>query len=558
MRSDDALDAVAVHERPDGRRIIDFGQNHTGRLRVEVQGPAGTRIQFRHAEVLQDDELYTRTLREAAQTDTLVLAGDPIVWEPRFTIHGYRFVEVSGWPGEIAPGAIRSLVYNTPMDRTGWFWSSDPDLQRLHDNIVWSMRSNFVDVPTDCPQRDERLGWTGDLNLFMPAGAWIYGTSGMLSDWLRSVAAEQRHYGPVPWYVPFVPGNDYWDAYKPGAVWGDVAVMLPYLLFERHGDVELLRRQYDSARAWVDLVDERAGASHIWEADWQAGDWLDPAAPPENPLASRTDPYLISTAYFARTTHLLAKTASVLGYEDDAARYALLAEEVRRAFVERYLEDDGLATSDTQTAYALILVFDLCPDRVESLGRRLAQLVEDAGCVISTGFVGTPIICDALVTAGRPDLAYRLLLQRNCPSWLYPVTMGATTTWERWDSMLPDGSINPGEMTSLQPLRPGCRRRLDLPACGRAERRGPRFQGGPDRPETGRWPRLRGCPPRDALRPARGSMVDQGRCCHDRLHGAGGRHRDPGSPRHPAEPIRAREPLGRTHRGRGNGVRQGW
>ena len=449
VRSDDVLDAVAVHERPDGRRIIDFGQNHTGRLRVRVEGAAGTRIQFRHAEVLQDDELCTRTLREAAQTDTLVLAGDPIVWEPRFTIHGYRYVEVTGWPGEIAPGAIRSLVHNTPMDRTGWFWCSDPDLQRLHDNIVWSMRSNFVDVPTDCPQRDERLGWTGDVNLFMPAGAWIYRTSGMLSDWLRSLTAEQRHYGSVPWYVPFVPGNDYWDAYKPGAVWGDVAVMLPYLLFERHGDLELLRRQYDSARAWVDLVDEHAGASHIWESDWQAGDWLDPAAPPENPLASRTDPYLIATAYFARTTHLLARTASVLGYASDAARYGALAAEVRRAFVDRYLEDDGLATSDTQTAHALILVFDLCPDRAESLGRRLAQLVEDAGCVISTGFVGTPIICDALVIAGRPDLAYRLLLQRECPSWLYPVTMGATTSWERWDSMLPDGSVNPGDMTSF-------------------------------------------------------------------------------------------------------------
>ena len=449
VRSDDALDAVAIHERPDGRRIIDFGQNHTGRLRVKLEGPAGTRIQFRHAEVLQDSELYTRTLREAAQTDTVVLAGEPIVWEPRFTLHGYRYVEVSGWPGEIAPDAVRSLVYNTPMDRTGWFWSSDQDLQQLHDNIVWSMRSNFVDVPTDCPQRDERLGWTGDLNLFMPAGAWIHDASGMLSDWLRSVAAEQRHYGSVPWYVPFVPGNDYWDAYKPGAVWGDVAVMLPYLLFQRHGDVEILRRQYESARAWVDLVDERAGASHIWEGDWQAGDWLDPAAPPENPLASRTDPYLIATAYFARTSHLLAKTASVLGFADDAARYTALASDIRRAFVERYLEDDGLATSDTQTAYALILVFDLCPDRVPVLGRRLAQLVEEAGCVISTGFVGTPIICDALVKAGRPDLAYRLLLQRNCPSWLYPVTMGATTTWERWDSMLPDGSINPGEMTGF-------------------------------------------------------------------------------------------------------------
>ena len=449
VRSDDALDVVAIHERPDGRRILDFGQNHTGRLRVELEGPAGTRIQFRHAEVLQDGEVYTRPLREAAQTDTVVLAGEPIVWEPRFTIHGYRYVEVSGWPGEIAPEAIRSLVYNTPMDRTGWFWSSDQGLQQLHDNIVWSMRSNFVDVPTDCPQRDERLGWTGDVNLFMPAGAWIHDASGMLSDWLRSVAAEQRHYGSVPWYVPFVPGNDYWDAYKPGAVWGDVAVMLPYLLFERHGDVEVLRRQYQSARAWVDLVDERAGASHLWEADWQAGDWLDPAAPPENPLASRTDPYLIATAYFARTSHLLAKTASVLGFADDAARYAALASDIRHAFVERYLEDDGLATSDTQTAYALIIVFDLCPDRVPALGRRLAQLVEDAGCVISTGFVGTPIICDALVQAGRPDLAYRLLLQRECPSWLYPVTMGATTTWERWDSMLPDGSINPGEMTSF-------------------------------------------------------------------------------------------------------------
>jgi alpha-L-rhamnosidase len=453
VRCTEELAPVAVTRSASGAYILDFGQNLVGRLSLLVDGPAGATITLRHAEVLQDGELYTRPLRLAASTDTLVLDGSgERRWEPRFTIHGFRFAEVSGWPGELAAGAVVARVYHSDLERTGWFESSDPLVNRLHENVRWSMRGNFVDIPTDCPQRDERLGWTGDLQVFAPTAAFLYDVSGMLGSWLKDVAVEQLPDGTVPWYVPVIPGGSSWTPIAPGAVWGDVAVLTPWTLYERFGDTGILEQQYESAKAWVDLADRLAGDDHLWNEGKQLGDWLDPAAPPEDPAAALTDRYLVATAYFAWSTRRLAETARVIGRDADAAHYEALAAAVREAFIAEYFEESGRMTSDAQTAYALAIQFGLIPDDTEraTVARaRVGELVHAAGNRIATGFAGTPVISDALTTAGTVEIAYDLLLERECPSWLYTVLQGGTTIWERWDSQRPDGSINPGEMTSF-------------------------------------------------------------------------------------------------------------
>jgi alpha-L-rhamnosidase len=488
VRCTDEVAPVKVTTSPSGKLILDFGQNLVGRLRVNVQGEAGRTVTLRHAEVLQDGELYTRPLRGAAATDVYTLAGGaPETWEPRFTIHGFRYAEISGWTGGDVATNVVARVYHTDMARTGWFECSDPDLNRLHENVRWSMKGNFVDIPTDCPQRDERLGWTGDLQVFAPTATFLYDCSGMLSSWLKDVAAEQAPDGTVPWYVPVIPGGNYWTPIRPGAVWGDVAVLTPWVLYERFNDAKILADQYQSAKAWVDLQDSLAGGSHLWNTGFQLGDWLDPSAPPEKPSEAKTDRHLVASAYFAWSARHLAKMAGVLGKTGDEHHYLDLARAAADAFAMEYILPDGRMTSDAQTAYALAIVFDLFPsDELRQLaGKRLAELVREAGNRIATGFAGTPVIADALTGVGELETAYDLLLEKECPSWLYSVAQGGTTIWERWDSLLPDGSVNPGEMTSfnhyalgavadwmhrsvagLAPLEPGYRRILFRPRPG--------------------------------------------------------------------------------------------
>jgi alpha-L-rhamnosidase len=473
---------VTVRTSPSGKVLLDFGQNLVGRLQITVSGEAGSVVTLRHAEVLQDGELYTRPLRLADSTDRYTLAGAGTeTWEPRFTLHGFRYAEIDGWTGGDAAENVVARVYHTDMERTGWFECSDPDLNRLHDNVLWSMKGNFVDIPTDCPQRDERLGWTGDIQVFAPTASFLYDCSGMLSSWLKDVAAEQLPDGTVPWYVPVIPGGNYWTPIRPGAVWGDVAVLTPWALYERFSDAKVLSDQYESAKAWVDLLDGLAGDSHLWDTGFQLGDWLDPTAPPEDPTQAMTDKHLVASAYFAWSTRHLAKAAGVLGRAADELHYLELARAAAEAFAREYIRPDGRMTSDAQTAYALAIVFGLYPDEelARKGGERLAQLVREGGNRIGTGFAGTPVISDALTATGAVDTAYDLLLEKECPSWLYAVKQGGTTIWERWDSMLADGTINPGEMTSfnhyalgavadwmhrvvagIAPLEPGYRRIL--------------------------------------------------------------------------------------------------
>ena len=448
VRRTEEIAPIAISQSPAGHVLVDFGQNLVGRLRLTVSGQAGETITLRHAEVLEEGELCVRPLRFAQATDRYILRGGPKeTWEPRFTFHGFRYAEVTGWPGELGLDDVRAVVCHSDLDRAGWFECSDPLINRLHENVVWSMRGNFLDVPTDCPQRDERLGWTGDIQVFAPTACFLYDSLGFLTSWLADLAVEQGPTGVVPYIVP----NVHDGALPPTAAWGDAAVIVPWTLYQRYGDSGILADQFDSMRAWVECIANLAGAGRLWDRGFQFGDWLDPNAPAARPGEARTDPHLVATAYFARSAELLGLAAGVLNRAEEETRYLALAAEAREAFDREYISPSGRLVSDAATAYALALRFDLLRDPVrrEHAGKRLAALVRDGGHRISTGFVGTPLICDALCEVGEYDTAFRLLTQRACPSWLYPVTMDATTVWERWDSMLPDGAVNAGEMTSF-------------------------------------------------------------------------------------------------------------
>ena len=439
---------VGVITAPSGGRILDFGQNLTGHVRLAVRGEAGAVVTLRHAEVLEDGELGTRPLRRAEATDRAILSGGDDVFAPTLTQHGFRYAEVDGFPGDddalLAAAAAR--VVSAGMERAAWFDCSSEPVARLVENTRWSTIDNFITVPTDCPQRDERLGWTGDIGVFAPTALSLYDAAAFLASWTTDLAAAQTPDGAVPVVIPDVLGGT-----RLTCAWGDAIALVPWAVYEASGDAAVLAASVDAMARFVDGVERAAGPSRLWRGGFQFGDWLDPDAPPQNPGAAKADPDVVATAYFARSAGITARACAILGQTERAARYEALAAAVRAAYLDAYVTADGLILSDCATVYAQALAWDLLdtPRRVAGAGRRLADLVRLRSFRISTGFVGTPLVPAALVKGGQAATAARLVLERGCPSWLYPVTMGATTIWERWDSMLPDGSINPGEMTSF-------------------------------------------------------------------------------------------------------------
>ena len=495
VRVTEVVKPVEIIKTPTGKTIVDFGQNLVGRIRIpSLIKPANHTVTLIHAEVLEDQELGTRPLRVAKCTDTITSAGTEIrSWAPRFTFHGFRYVQIDGWSPEDStnPLTLNSLtaeVMHTDLKRTGWFNCSHPMINKLHENATWSMRGNFLSIPTDCPQRDERLGWTGDIQVFAPSASFLYNTAGMLGDWLKDLAAEQLTSPNAipPFVIPNVISEELWPVF-PQAIWDDVTVLLPWTLYLNYGDTEILRRQYPSMTAWVDRGVQR-GPDRLWDDTlFQLGDWLDPTAPPDQPGNARTDGTLVADAYLVHVTRTLSAIATILHETSDATRYEADYLALKARFQTKYISPEGYLVGDTQTALSLALVFDLLPSAatIANAGARLARLVRRAQFQVCTGFAGTPIITHALTKAGYVQLAYRMLQEKNCPSWMYPITMGATTIWERWDSMRPDGSVNPGEMTSfnhyalgsiinwlhksvagVSPLDPGWRRVLVRPLPG--------------------------------------------------------------------------------------------
>lgn len=442
----------------DGGFIVDFGQNCSQRLELNLHGfQSGDTVTIQHAEVLESDgELSTRPLRRGVQTDTYISNGQDAVWEPKFTIHGFRYARIDGWKGELTDRDLRCYAYGSQLRRTGWLHTSNDMVNALHSNVNWSMRSNFVSIPTDCPQRDERMGWTGDISLFAPTASFLYDTEAFLSNWLIDVETETRKWGTTPYYVPFVPLSE-WRKPQAIAIWNDCTVLVPWALYMASGDVDKLRSQYPLAKLYIDEVAGYLSDDGVWDhrpdlVFGQLGDWLDPTAPPDDAGKAMTAKELVATAFYARSVRLFARMAAILGNREDREYYSSLADHVREGFIGRFFDGDGHMTSDTQCAYTLAIEFGLLDERPDlrlAAGERLAQLVRDGDFKVGTGFAGTPYLLPALTDTGHTEEAYRLFLSEECPSWMYQVKMGATTTWERWDSMRPDGSVNPSGMTSF-------------------------------------------------------------------------------------------------------------
>ncbi len=451
VRRQETVRPVEVLTSPSGRTLVDFGQNLVGWLRFTVRGPERSEIVVRHAEVLEDGELGVRPLRLARATDRFVLSGEDDLFEPTMTFHGFRFAEVSGWPGKLTPASMEAVVVHSDLRRTGHFACSEPLLDQLHHNVVWSARGNMLDLPTDCPQRNERLGWTGDLAVFAPTAAFLFDVEGFLSDWLVDLDLEQRQRdGMVPFVVPdclkYLPPPDV-DLPEPDttAIWSDAAVWVPWALYEAYGDQAVLERQYASMTSHVRRVAGMLSPEGLWEGGFQFGDWLDPDADPDEPWHAKADSAVVATACAFRSADLMARTATLLGRADDAAEFGGTGRARRGGpSATHYVGAEGRIESDCATVCALAIVFGLLDAADEqAVGDRLAELVAANGYRVSTGFAGTPYVTDALTRTGHLDEAYRCLLETQCPSWLYSVTMGATTIWERWDSMLPDGVDQP-------------------------------------------------------------------------------------------------------------------
>jgi len=447
---------VRIWTSPAGKTLVDFGQNFVGWLRLSVHGRAGDVITIRHAEVIEGSELGTRPLRWAEATDRFVLSGGDDEFEPTFTFHGFRFAEISGWPGEIEPHDLEGVVVHSDIRRTGWFSCSHEGINRLVDNSAWSQRGNFLDIPSDCPQRDEREGWTGDIAVYAPTACFQFDCADFLHKWLLDLLAETRHSvgAFVPMVVPDIvkldpPDNVLEWVTGPTAIWGDAAVWVPEALWHAYGDVDALRSHYPAMVLHLESIERELDADGLWHRGFQFGDWLDPTAPPDDPADARADRYVVAQACLYHSACFAAEAASVLGMEEDENHWRGLSARVLSAFRTRYV-DGGRIASDCPTVYALAIHFDLLDVTDRTLaGERLVELVHEDGFHVSTGFAGTPYVTWALSETGHHDDACRMLLQDECPSWLYPVRMGATTTWERWDSMLPDGRINPGQMTSF-------------------------------------------------------------------------------------------------------------
>ncbi len=431
-----------------------MGQNMVGWLRLKVSGTKGTVVTLRHAEVMDKfGEFYTTNLRSAKCELDYKLAGTgEETYEPRFTFMGFRYVEVTGFPGELTTDNLTGIVVHSDMQVTGSFECSNPLLNQLQHNIQWGQKGNFVDVPTDCPQRDERLGWTGDAQAFCRTAAFNLDVSAFFTKWLKDVQADQRAGGEVPDVIPDVLNPQGSETIKPSAGWGDVAVIAPWTMYLVYGDKRILRTQYSSMKAWVDYIKKEAGYDYIWNGGSKYGDWLFYHPPVNNHPEPDgfTEHDFIATAFYAYSTSILVAAARELGNTEDEWHYDAVYKKIKEVFTNEYVTSAGRVGTNSQTSYVLALMFDLLPEHLrEKSAGFLVEDIKSRDIHLSTGFLGTPYLCHVLSAYGYTDVAYDLLLQETYPSWLYPVKMGATTIWERWDGQKTDSTFQDPGMNSF-------------------------------------------------------------------------------------------------------------
>lgn len=441
VRAHEAVPPVLIRERSPGSTVIDFGRSLTGRVRLRLRGERGTVVALRHAEALKDDgSLYRANLRTARQEDRFVLSGEDDLLEPCFALHGFRYVEVCGYGGAITSSQVEAQVVHSDLEAVGSLRTAQPMVNQLQECIVWSQRGNFIDIPLDCAQRDERLGWSGDINLFASTALYNMDCGRFLTSWLTSLADGQLPNGSVPDIAPYtrepLPPRDINEG-QPG--WGDAIVCVPWEIYLHTGDDTVMRRLWGPMARWVDhLVDRQDG---LIREGGVFGDW--------NAVDRRTPTALIGTYWFARAAGTIAKVAAALGREADTTAYTGLYRSVRSAFVEQFIGPEGYVAGESQTAFALALDLVPEPELRGRIARHLVQAIAADGWHITTGFVGTSRLLPVLCDAGYADVAYRLLAQTSYPSWGFMLANGATALWEHWDSWAPGKGFHDPRMNSF-------------------------------------------------------------------------------------------------------------
>lgn len=451
IRKHETFKPLSIFKTPMGEQVIDFGQNLVGWVKVQMKGKAGDKITIKHAEVLdKKGNFYMENMRGAKVENTFILRGDGVeTFEPHFTFQGFRYiqVEVNGAPPSTLEGInFEAVTLYSDMAPTGNFSCSNPLLNQLQHNIQWGQKGNFLDVPTDCPQRDERLGWTGDAQAFARTATFNMQVHNFFAKWLKDVAADQKPNGSVPHVIPQVLGGNS----NGSAGWADAATIIPWTMYVAYGDKKILDDQYPSMKAWVNYMRD-SSVNNLWAKGFHFGDWLFYSIGDDRDGKSAlTDKYLIAQCFYAHSTQLLINTAQVLGKTQDVKEYSDLLDKIKKAFLNEYVTPSGRLVSSSQTAYILALNFDMLPENLRPQAvKRLVDNIKSYNNHLTTGFLGTPYLCHVLTRFNQNDVAYNLLLQETYPSWLYPVKMGATTIWERWDGMKPDSTFQSKSMNSF-------------------------------------------------------------------------------------------------------------
>ncbi|MDY3751949.1 alpha-L-rhamnosidase [Christensenella minuta] len=447
-----AMQEVGVREvirTPRGEAVLDFGQNFAGYVTFHAAFPKGTKVVLRHGEILQEGCFYNENYRTAKSEFSYTSDGREEWVRPHFTFMGFRYVCVEGWPGELRKEDFVGKAVYSQMQRTGYLETDNPDLNQLAENALWGMKSNFLDMPTDCPQRDERLGWTGDAQVFAPTASFFMDTRAFYDKYLWDLHNDQRaHDGAVAYYLPNInntPGGS--------SVWGDAATFIPDALYDIFGSERVLREHYPLMKDWVDWITKKdcereGGPKRLFDFAFTFGDWLAMDGMTPQSVKGGTDDAYISSVYYYASVRKLGKAAGLLGKEEDAKRYAALAEQVLAAILREYFSPSGRLCVDTQTGYIIALHFGVYRDK-EKIIRGLRERLKKDGYRIKCGFTGAPLICETLAENGMERWAQYLLLQDGFPGWMHCIRLGATTIWERWNSVLDDGSISSTSMNSL-------------------------------------------------------------------------------------------------------------
>jgi alpha-L-rhamnosidase len=436
--------AKTITEPKSGVYVFDMGQNMVGWVRLHVRGETGTTVRMRFAEALNPDgTIYTTNLRFARATDSYVLKGEnEEIYEPHFTFHGFRYVEVAGYPGEPSPDAVVGCIVHSDTPPAGSFECSNPMVNKLQENIVWGQRGNFLSIPTDCPQRDERLGWTGDAQIFVRTASFNKDVAAFFGKWMVDLEDAQSPEGAFPDVAPLLPMS--LNLSRGAPAWGDAGIIVPWTVYRTYGDTRIVERHYGAMARWMNYLHEaNPDLLRKRKLGNNYGDWL-------SPFGDATPRDLLATSYWAYDARLMAEMAQAIGRSEDAKGYEELFEDIKEAFNRTYVGSGGRIKGDTQTCYVLALHMDLLPDALRApAAEHLVRTIEERGWHLATGFVGVGYLCPVLTEAGYPDVAYRLLENETYPSWGYTIKNGATTIWERWDGWTEENGFQSPNMNSF-------------------------------------------------------------------------------------------------------------